>query len=87
MVLETRGEDQPLEIRIITQHHQVLVMLRAHAQVGLKIKGTSQGLQCRVDRAKTRACRRQSVVNVGRFRLALERALEHLLRRHILTAI
>lgn len=84
---KTRSEDQSLEIRIVTQHRQVLVVLRTHTKIGLKIKGAPQGFERRINRAQARTSGRQSIMYVCRFGLALERAFEHFLRGHIFAAI
>src|SRR5437588_1495932 len=83
----SRRKNYPLELRVVAQGREVCVRLRADAQHGLQLDGAFERLQRRLDRAEARACGRQRVVRVGSFGVALEGALEHLLRGDEVSAV
>ena len=64
-----------------------MIVLCAHAQIGLEVKRLLERLQSQVDRTESSASRSQTVVNVRRFRLTLQSSFKHLLRCYILAAV
>ena len=82
-----RRVEHTLVLRLVTQERQVWIMRHAHAQRRLQLNGTFKGLKRRLDGPEACTRRGQRVVRVRRVRLALESALEHLLRGDVIAAV
>lgn len=64
-----------------------MIVLCAHAKIGLEIKCFLKRLQSQVDRTESSASRSQAIVNVCRFGFTFESSFEHFLCRYILASV
>ncbi len=64
-----------------------MIVLRAHAQSGLKIQSALKRLQRQVNGAQAGTRCRQSIMNVRSFGFALQCSFKHFLRGHVFAAI